>query len=164
MRIWSYGDENSNTIRVPTPYYYLETMPFVLKNADITIHSPQDLRQYRLSKIRGVKHTNNITKGLSHVYDMSSTEDMFKLLFNGKVDVVLTNTLDGELVLSRLNLSDAVEKQTPLARLPLYHYIHKKHKSLIPKINREILRMKMSGELDQLISLAEQIIVEKNQH
>lgn len=30
MRIWTYGDENPNTIRVPTPYYYLETMPFVL--------------------------------------------------------------------------------------------------------------------------------------
>lgn len=32
MRIWTYGEENLNTIRVPTPYYYLETMPFVLKN------------------------------------------------------------------------------------------------------------------------------------
>jgi ABC-type amino acid transport substrate-binding protein len=66
MRIATYGNEALNTIRVPTPYYYLETMPFVLKNSDIVINSKQDLAQYRVAKIRGVKHTNNITKGLKN--------------------------------------------------------------------------------------------------
>ncbi len=50
MRIWTYGDENPNTIRVPSPYYYLETMPFVSKKSDISILKKEDLAKYRLTK------------------------------------------------------------------------------------------------------------------
>ncbi|PKI16077.1 substrate-binding periplasmic protein [Colwellia sp. 12G3] len=162
MRIWTYGEENTNTIRVPTPYYYLETMPFVLKKSDIVISMKGDLAKYRLTKIRGVKHTNNITQGLTSIYDMSSTQDMFKLLLSGKVDVVLTNTIDGNLALARLGLANVVAMQKPLARLSLYHYIHKKHQNLIPIIDKELQRMKHSGELIQLISFAEQRVIQLN--
>ena len=163
MRIWTYGDENPNSIRVPTPYYYLETMPFVLKNSDIKIETKEALANYRLTKIRGVKHTNNITKGLSNIYEMSSTEDMFKLLLSGKVDVVLTNTIDGNLALTRLGLNNVISMNKPLARLPLYHYIHKKNQSLIPLIDKEIKRLKDNGQLAQLIFLAEQDVIKLNQ-
>jgi hypothetical protein len=162
MRIWTYGDENPNTIRVPTPYYYLETMPFVLRKSDIVILTKQNLSKYRLTKIRGVKHTNNITQGLINIYEMSSTKDMFKLLLSGKVDVVLTNTIDGKLALARLGLTNVVAMKKPLARLSLYHYIHKKNKNLIPIIDKEIQRMKGNGELAQLISLAEQRVIKLN--
>ena len=162
MRIWTYGDENSNTIRVPTSYYYLETMPFVLKSSDISILKKQDLAKYRLTKIRGVKHTNNITQGFKNIYEMSSTEDMFKLLLSGKVDVVLTNTSDGNLALERLGLSNIVSMEKPLIRLPLYHYIHKNNKKLVNRVDKEIQRMKSNGELATLILQAEKSVVQLN--
>jgi hypothetical protein len=163
MRIWTYGEENLNTIRVPTPYYYLETMPFVLKNSDILIEQQQDLAKYRLTKIRGVKHTNNITKGLSDIYEMSSTEEMFKLLLSEKIDVALTNTLDGNLALKRFGLSNIIPMNKPLTRLTLYHYIHKSNKELVPLIDEEIQRMKNNGELATLIQQAEKIVIQLNQ-
>jgi hypothetical protein len=163
MRIWTYGDENPNSVRVPTPYYYLETMPFVLQGSDIKIETREALANYRLTKIRGVKHTNNITKGLSNIYEMSSTEDMFKLLLSGKVDVVLTNTIDGNLALKRLGLNNVISMNKPLARLPLYHYIHKRHQNLIPLIDKEIKQLKNNGKLAQLIFLAEQDVIKLNQ-
>lgn len=163
MRIWTYGDETPNSIRVPTPYYYLETMPFVLKNSEIVIETKEALANYRLTKIRGVKHTNNITHGLTNIYEMSSTEDMFKLLESGRVDVVLTNTIDGNLALTRLGLDNITSMNKPLALLPLYHYIHKKHQNLIPLIDKEIKRLNGNGELAQLIFLAEQDVIKLNQ-
>jgi ABC-type amino acid transport substrate-binding protein len=159
MRIATYGNEALNTIRVPTPYYYLETMPFVLKNSDIVINSKQDLAQYRVAKIRGVKHTNNITKGLKKLYDMNSTENMFKLLLSNKVDVVLTNTMDGNAAISRLGLQNIVEMQKPLARLALYHYLHNKHDDLVPFIDKEINRLKANKEIDRLINNAEKRVM-----
>jgi hypothetical protein len=163
MRIWTYGDENLNSIRVPTPYYYLETMPFVLKKSRIVIKQKQDLAEYRLAKIRGVKHTNNITQGFSNIYEMSSTEVMFKQLLSGNVDVVLTNTIDGNLVLKRLGLSDIKMMQSPLVRLPLYHYVNQKNQHLVPLIDQEIQRMKSNGGLVDLIALAEQSVMRLNQ-
>lgn len=163
MRIWTYGDENPNTIRVPTPYYYLETMPFVLKKSEILILKKQDLAKYRLTKIRGVKHTNNITQGLTRTYEMSSTDDMFKLLLSGKVDVVLTNTLDGNIALERLGLRNVITMDKPLAQLSLYHYIHKNNKNLVPLVDKEIQRIKNNGQLAALILLAEKRVIQENQ-
>lgn len=162
MRIWSYGDENVKSIRVATPYYYLETMAFTLKESAILIRSKEDLKNHRLAIVRGVKHTNNIAKGLTDVYQMNSTENMFKMLQNGKVDVVLTNTLDGNLVLKRLGYENIIAIEKPLAILPLYHYIYEDHKALVPLINEEILRLKKSGELEQLLFLAEQKVIALN--
>ncbi|WDE09968.1 substrate-binding periplasmic protein [Thalassomonas haliotis] len=159
MRIWTYGDENSTTIRVPTPYYYLETMPFVLKKTHITIAKTQDLKNYKLVKVRGVKHTNNITAGLDQVYEVNSSEAMFKLLRSGRVDVALTNTLDGNLVLKRLGYTNIIAMDNPLAVLPLYHYIHEKHRALVPAINQEIKRLKNNGDLQKLIEKAKSQII-----
>ncbi len=45
MRIFSYDLENPTTIRVPTPYYYLETMAFIKKDSGIKINNKEDLQQ-----------------------------------------------------------------------------------------------------------------------
>lgn len=163
MRIWTYGDENSTSIRVPTPYYYLETMAFIMKGSTVIIRQKGDLAKYRLAKIRGVKHTDNITAGFSDVYEMNSTENMFRMLRKGQVDVVLTNTLDGNLVLKKLGFNNIVSIKKPLATLPLYHYIYEKNKVLVPLIDKEILRLSKNGELEKLISLAEQKVISMNQ-
>ncbi len=122
-----------------------------------------DLGKYRLTKIRGVKHTNDITQGHTNIYEMSATDDMFKLLLSGKVDVVLTNTLDGNLTLERLGLSNVESMEKPLVRLSLYHYIHKNNKGLVSIVDKEIKRMKNNGELATLILHAEKSVFQLNQ-
>jgi hypothetical protein len=43
MRIWSYGIEHPETLRVPTPYYQLETVAFYKEGADVDVTSTKDL-------------------------------------------------------------------------------------------------------------------------
>lgn len=162
MRIWSYADENKEMIRVPTPYYSLQTMPFSLASKHLNIVSKDDLKKYKLAKIRGVKHTDNITNGLSNVVEMNSTENMFKILQSGLVDVALTNTIDGQLILKRLGYQNIIPAKKPLAVFPLYHYIHQKNKNLVALINQEIMRLQQSGELETLIALAEKQVISLN--
>jgi len=159
MRIWTYGEENPHTVRVPTPYYYLETTAFIKKSSGIKIDNKNDLKKYKLVKVRGVKHTNNITKGMPNVYDISATREMMLFLKAGRADVALTNTVDGILALRQLNIEDIVPTNKPLARLKLYHYIHENHKDLVPKVDAVIKAMKTTGELKALISKAEKKII-----
>jgi hypothetical protein len=51
----------------------------------------------------------------------------------------------------------------PLAKLSLYHYLHKKHQYLVPIIDKEIKRLKSKGELKRIILNAEQRVIELNQ-
>lgn len=161
MRIWTYGQETPSSIRVPTPYYYLETTAFVKKNSGIIISSRDDLKKYRLAKVLGVKHTNNITEGMTNVYDLASTENMMNFLLSGRADVALTNTIDGLLVLKKMNNPDIVPSGTPLETLNLFHYIHKKHRTLVPKVDGVIQEMIATGELQDLIHQAEEEVVGK---
>lgn len=94
---------------------------------------------------------------------MSSTDDMFKLLLSGKVDVASTNTLDGNLTLERLGLSNVESMEKPLVRLSLYHYIHKNNKGLVSIVDKEIKRMKKNDELATLILHAEKSVFQLNQ-
>lgn len=159
MRIWSYGEEHSGLIRVKTPYYELKTMAFMLRDSQIHIKHKADLAHYTLAKIKGVKHTNNITEGLTQLYDVFDTQSMFKLLAAGKVDVVLTNSLDGLINLRGMENEAQVISSDALARLPLYLYLQPQHKTLADKINREIIRLTRSGELASMILNAEQQVI-----
>lgn len=159
MRIYSYGVENPTTFRVPTPYYSLETMAFIKKNSRIKITKKADLSKYSIVKVRGVKHTNNITEGLANVTDVNSTEQTMRLVAQGIVDVALTNTIDGLMALKKLGIDSIVQIDKPLATLDLFHYIHKDHKELIPLVDSKIKEMIASGELALIIQAAENDVI-----
>jgi polar amino acid transport system substrate-binding protein len=155
MRIGSYGDEYLQVIRIPTPYYHLETMAFYKKDSGIVIGSAADLAKHSVLKVRGVKHTNNITAGLSNVYDYDDTESMLKALDKDRNNVALTHTEDGLFAIEKYHIEQVDHLGKPLLILPLYHYVHKKNAHLVEKVDRIIREMKDSGELRTLIRLAE---------
>ncbi|WP_238937616.1 substrate-binding periplasmic protein [Pseudoalteromonas sp. S16_S37] len=153
MRIYSYGDETPTTTRVPTPYYYLETMVFTKKGSPIQINSPSDLAKYQIVKVRGVKHTENVTRGLDNVTDTDNTVQMFKLVQAGLADIAITNRIDGQIV---LGITDIVPHKKSLDKLPLYHYIRKDHVRLIKRVDDKLRELSQSGALEKIILRAEQ--------
>ncbi|RJE71003.1 hypothetical protein BGP78_21205 [Pseudoalteromonas sp. MSK9-3] len=159
MRIYSYGTETPSTIRIPTPYYHLETMAFIRADSNIKINTIKDLKQYQIVKVRGVKHTNNITKGMTNVKDLDTTTQMLRLVSAGLADVALTNTVDGLVALKKLKITNVRPISKSLDRQSLYHYVHKSLQHLVPKVDREIKKMKETGDLDALIRDAEQQVL-----
>ncbi len=159
MRVWTYGEESPTTIRVPTPYYSLETTAFVHADGNVTIRDKTDLADYRIVKVAGVKHTKNITKGLSNVFDAGDTIAVMRMVQKNRMDIGLTNTTDGLQVLKNIGIKDVIHITPPLATLDLYHYIHEDHRDLVPKIDAVIKGMKRSGELAKLIKEAESELI-----
>ncbi|GGD69784.1 ABC transporter substrate-binding protein [Lacimicrobium alkaliphilum] len=161
MRIYSYGEENPAMIRVPTAYYYLETMPFVLKSRNLRILDRDDLRPLSIAKVRGVKHTNNITAGMTNVHNFDSPAEIMRMVAQGFVDVALTNTLGGLLVIEGFQIETVVPSGKALDRLDLFHYIHQDHKDLVPRIDAVIAQSLASGELEKMIAAAEKQVIEQ---
>jgi polar amino acid transport system substrate-binding protein len=155
MRIWGYGLENPTMIRVPTPYYKLETMAFVHKNSQFVLESKADLANYNILRVRGVKHTNNITRGLTHVFDYDDTLSMMLALEGKHTSIALTNTTDGFYAIKKLHIDYIKALPPALATLNLYHYLNEKNAALVPKLDAVIKAMKKSGELDTLLRQAE---------
>lgn len=156
LRIYSYGAENPNVIRVPTPYYSLVTSVFSLKTNHFNITSKDDLKGYRVGRVRGVKHTNNATKNLSMVYDSSDTKQLFQQLLLGNIDVALTNYRDGLLTIEQLGTNQIKVINKEIAFEPLYHYLHVRNKALVPPLDNTIKKLTASGELATMLHLAEE--------
>lgn len=155
LRIHSYGDNNERLLRVPTSYYQLQTMAFVNKRKLLNIKTVNDLKGLKVAVVKGVKHTETATKGLDSVVALANTKQIMKLVDKGRVDVALTNTIDGLVAIEHLGLTNVVSVDQPIANEPLYHYLHKSNEALLPKIDAKLKEMKESGELFTLIRQAE---------
>lgn len=153
MRIYSYGLGNEEVVRVPTPYYILYTRAFIRRGSDIKLKSKESLNNYTVARIRGVKHTQDITKGIKDVYDLEITHQMMNFLVKGRADIVLSSSIDGGKAIRELGLKNIVPIIQPLSAQRLYQYLHIDHASILPAVDDAINRMKTSIEL---ITLTEQ--------
>ena len=74
-------------------------------------------------------------------------ESAFKLLLNDRVDVVVGKPIVGKKYLSmNKNLATSGKFQYQ----DVFIYLHKKHKDLIPMLEKEIRQMRLSGELKEI--------------
>ena len=162
LRIFDYGEGNENVVRVPTPYYQLETMPFIRTGSGVVVNSIEDLKKYRIGVVKGVKHTQKVTKGHPKVVVLAKTKQLLKLLAKGKIDVVLTNTIDGIINIENLKLDNIEPSEKAIATEPLYHYLYKTNAYLIPKVDNSIKELKASGALNLMIRKAELRISKHN--
>ena len=115
----------------------------------------QSLKPYSIAIARGFPVTAMGTKNMEvSLYD--STDKLLELVNNDKYDLTLLSRIDGLVFLNTLNMSDIRRLEPPVATVYLYHYLHKKHKLLIPEITASLLKMKENGRIkaiyDQFIA------------
>jgi len=66
-------------------------------------------------------------------------------------------------VLKKLSLENEINKSRPLAKLELYHYIHKDHQALVNKVDNMIKQLKNNGQLEKIIQSAEKTVLHSQQ-
>lgn len=108
-----------------------------------------DLKDLTIGIIRGEIYAERATKGMS-VFMMKGYPELFTMLERGRVDVVIgiLSSVELELQTSFKNSGLKIVGKE-LLNLPLYHLLHKKHQSLIPKLNKVLMEMKMNGEIEK---------------
>ncbi|MGY5452850.1 substrate-binding periplasmic protein [Agarivorans sp. MS3-6] len=151
MRVWSYGEQTANMIRVPTPYYSLESTAFYLSTKKASVATLSDLSNCKVAIVRGVKHSADLTATSDKVVELDSTDKALGFMLKQRADLVLTNKLDGIVALQRMGVEKQVSYSRPLAFFPLYHYIHESRAELVPLVDEELKKLIASGEVAQII-------------
>ncbi len=157
LRVYALGENKPSLIRLPTPLSSLQTVAFAQKGANVSVTSKEDLANYRNIVVKGVLHTEAITKGVNGVQEATDASSMFKMVKVGRVDLALTSAFDGQVWIERLGYGDALEMLTPaLNDQPLYHYVHESKRAVLDVIAPIAKEMETSGELADIRSSAEQ--------
>lgn len=139
-----------NLIRVPTPVYINTVVAFSKKREIDLSKGWTALAPYRLGTVRGYKYVEKQTSAYDHTL-ASSYGQLFAMLKNDRVDVAVTEYLETMSSLMNFDFGDIRLLSPPLARRPMYHYLHRKHADLVPRIDAELRRMKDEGRLKTIL-------------
>jgi ABC-type amino acid transport substrate-binding protein len=83
------------------------------------------------------------------------------MLDAGRIDLLITARINGLLMTKDLGLGTIKPLSPPLSRLWVYHYLHERHKDLVPIIDAVFKAMQESGELEALREQATQQLLQK---
>jgi polar amino acid transport system substrate-binding protein len=138
-----------NLRMVPTYTYKLDGRVFS-KNLDFEVTGIESIKPYNIGIVRGIKFAEKITEGLNF-YKVNRYNQLFHFLEKDRVQIVISSKISGNMHLSRTGITGIKMHKGSLIQIPLHHFLHKRHKKLIPEINFAILSMKKEGLIDKIV-------------
>lgn len=150
FRVDNIHKEYSNLLKVPTSFIHAENVAFT-QTLKIHIDDYESLRAYHIGFRRGLKVLENNMKGFPWLYPVTETRQAFLMLNRGRLDVVIEERLTGLNYVNKMNLKGVHILEGPVNSVPLYHYLHKKNKDLIPKLDAAFQAMNQEKILDKII-------------
>lgn len=137
-------------IRLEPAINYIEPGVFT-RNLKFTVNGWDSIRDYKICIVRGVGTSEQGTKGMNDVIAVETLDQCLQMLAIDRVEVVVTDLFSGNVAVKKLKLDSAVHPLSPpLQKIETYHYLHEKHRDLIPRVEKVLQEMQASGELEQL--------------
>lgn len=137
-----------NLMRVPVSVGRAEVVVFS-KTAKFQVNGWDSLKPYAIGIRIGMKFVEQGSAGMN-VRKTSTAESGFQDLDRGVVDVTLQLRDDGLTILHGMKLQGITMLEPPLASIRLYHYLHKKHRALVPKITEVLRKMEAKGQIEAI--------------
>jgi ABC-type amino acid transport substrate-binding protein len=153
QRILAVQDQYPTLVAVQPSFNFIEPAAFVRSGASTTLRVDgwPSLAPHSIGIVRGVGSSERGTKGMRAVEAVTTMENLMQSLEAGRFDVAVNDRFSGLLVLRRLGLDGKVQPvDPPLEHIPLYHFLHERHRELVPKVGQVIRDMQARGELDKL--------------
>jgi polar amino acid transport system substrate-binding protein len=149
-RIKSIGHKYPNLVRVPESLFDMRGMAYV-RNRAIKIQSLDDLKHYRVGHVRGIQWAVELTTG-QDARITTDADQLFQLLANDRLEIALESFYTGTAEIRKnFSKSEIAMLEKPLVVKPFFHYLHKKNGQIVDPLNRQLRKMKDSGEIDRIL-------------
>ena len=142
----------ANLVKVPVPVNTVEHI-VVTKNHNFTVDGWESLKPYSIAIRIGTKAVESGTAGFNAAA-FPTYEKIFKLLARDRYDISVVGRVTAMEYINRYQLNNLKFLEPPLARLPLYHYLHKKHLNVVEQITRSLQGMQQDGSIARQRDLA----------
>ncbi|WP_271274415.1 substrate-binding periplasmic protein [Aliamphritea hakodatensis] len=147
-RIAGISEDYPHLLQVPTPVNRVEVVAFCRSAGDHDM-SLEALRNYRLGVRRGVRF--NVLLPLTETTQrVDSNRQLFNMLEKSRIDIALVARANGLQIIREMQITDITALNPPLLNLNLYHYVHVRHKALIPELNKVLQNMHLNGRIAQI--------------
>ena len=145
FRVAGINNEYKNLIQIPDPISFSRIFAYVNKDSNLSPNNWADLKGLRVGYVMGVKVVEAKLKGTMAV-TVNRPEQLFYMLKNNRLDVAIYVATRAKI------LEGVIPIETPLLKVPVYHYIHNKNKQLVAPLQGVIQRLTEQGELARIMS------------
>jgi len=144
-RIFDINKLYPNLVRVCVPIHSIDIV--LLSKENLHIKEPSDLKNYNVGVLRGVKIAESIAEKAKPLSITRATNYLMliKMLNNHRIDVIIGSKIALLSIFSEIKEQGLFMTLKPIMSLPLYTYLHKKHKALIPQLEKAYNSMMKDG-------------------
>lgn len=148
FRVDGMSERYPNLIEVPVPIARTDFVVFT-RLPPFALSGYSSLKSFSVAFRQGMKI---VERGTAHMerYMVSDPNQAFRMLDRGRVDIVIENRLTGLKVMREMGIRNVSILDPPLDDEPLYHYLHKSHAALVPKLAAVLEEMHRDGEIQRL--------------
>ncbi len=148
------NNKYSNLLRIETELVSIRDVAYSVE--DISISDWQGLKGLDVAYYRGRKNTQSKLEKIlekDNIIEVSGHEHAFKMLASGRVDIVITDNLQGaHLKRSSEEAFNSIKEVAVLGDdLAIHAFIHKKHVALKSVIERTLEEMKADGTFSRIV-------------
>lgn len=149
-RIYAIGDLHPNLLRLEPPIFQTKDMIFT-KMKNFRYDGKASLQGYRIGIVNGAKMSERATQGMS-VAKLTHSSQLFHMLAKDRLDIVVISQVTGETHLRDYREQGIYMLEQPIATANLYHYLHKKHRGLLPEVEASLTDVIASGYVDKVLA------------
>lgn len=133
---------------VPVPLMTYEIVIFTL-GTTFVINGWESLRPFTIGYVKGIKIIEQNTLGMK-LEPTATMRQAFLKMGLGRSDIVVANRNSGLAILKEMKIDDVKVLEPPLATFPVFHYLHKKHEALVPKLTLVLQQMQKDKTIEKI--------------
>lgn len=149
-RIKGLDKKYPNLVRVPEKIMDWEFVSFSYQSVSLK-NGWSDLSGKLVAYINGWKILERNIPSSAEITKTANVDELFNLLRKKRTDFTVYERWAGHYRLHQLMMNDVKELKPPLAVKEMFIYLHKKHRSIIPKLSSALSAMKKDGSYQKLV-------------
>jgi polar amino acid transport system substrate-binding protein len=149
LRVEGIDELYPNLVRVPVRLIDFDFVIFT-KRAMPPITGWDDLKPYSVAIIRGWKILEENVRGTAYLTKVENAELLFRFLESDRADIIIYERLQGLHIIQSLGLSEIQVVEPPLVSRPMFLYLHKSHRLLIPALERALIQLIQDGTYERI--------------
>jgi polar amino acid transport system substrate-binding protein len=150
QRVAAVAQQYPTLLQLKPAINYIEPAVFTTGLA-LAVNGWNSIKEYEIGIVRGVGSSEAGTSGMANVHRATSLEELVRMLDRERFDLLVTDLFSGKVEIRRQELDARIRPLLPpLERIYIYHYLHERHRALVPHVEAVLREMKDSGELEQL--------------
>lgn len=149
-RIDAIKERYPQLLQIPIPVNTLEGLAITC-GRDVDTTTPEAISGYRIGVKIGNRYAERLVQGMPSVTLLVDERKLVDMLVAHRLDIVVGDRPWANTLLTEPGNACLRINEPPLVTVPLYHYLHERHRDLVPAVTAALRELRDSGEMRRIV-------------